>query len=252
MRSRRFAHRPNRRQRSLASFNVAPLCLQYGTPGIDAGNTFFTLPLSQFRARVDTQTGGDAVTAIKLVGFIDGVFGTYPAALIRNDGEDGDGTLVTIKFLGVLDNDQPWILSIPASTPLIQSRFGGRLSGTLNQFESLDDLAFGAVRMSNYEDVGVSLPVLNRVTTATVISGTEITLTTDLGAPNPWGALDRFKILYDDISTPDSVADAGGGSILVTVSGGVATTKSVTMTDWKNFGRGADGSYLAPFRVITF
>lgn len=246
----RKGRRPNRRQTNAASFNVAPLALQFATPGIDAGNTFFTLPLSQFHARVDSQVGGAAVLAITCCGYFDGTFTTKTAEFIRNDGEDGEGTLVTLKFLGVLSNVKPWLLSIPADSPLIQSRFGGRLAGTLNLGESLVNWPRGFVRISNYADVGAPAPVLAAVQSATTDAGNDIDVVTNASGASPWVIASLGNLLWNGGTPPDSYSDLGSGNFRLTFSGMPVPGGTLEMSTWEGTAVGAGGQVLAPFRVV--
>ena len=251
MGNRRYGKRPNRRQLDPTNVNVSPLALQYATPGVLMGNTVISAALTQYDCAVDNVTGGPEVASIRLTGLIDGSYQTVPANSIANGGEDGAGTLVDLVFTGELDTTQPWLLQMPSYTPLIQSRYGGKLVGALSIGETTTTANYGFVSMGNQQDGPFPFPVLMVPWTATVDDATHISVQLDSTSYDPLTLAGVPPISDSSAGAAVGAVDNGNGNFTLEFGGGAVAGSQLTIPQWMAEIRGPARQYMAPARLTT-
>ena len=251
MGNRRYGKRPNRRQLDPTNVNVSPLALQYATPGVLMGNTVISAALTQFDCAVDAVTGGPEVARIRLTGLIDGSYQTVPANSIANGGEDGAGTLVDLVFTGELDTTQPWLLQVPSYTPLIQSRYGGKLVGALSIGETTTTANYGFVSMGNQQDGPFAMPVLMWPISAVVSAPNDIIVQFNSTALDPF-TLAGLPLITDTLGlNVTAMVDIGNGALGLTFAFPTTAGSTLTIVQWDPAVRGPAGQWMAPAALIT-
>lgn len=247
MSARHTGRRPNRRQLDRSLINVAPLALQWLNPTINGNNTVFEGGVTQAMARVATQAATPEVERITCTGVFGGLWQTLPALEIGNEGESAGGTLLQITFDQILSLEDPWELAIPSDTPLVQSRYGGRLTGTYYNGQATASADGGYIRQTNLMPGPTGVPVLMWLVTATFVDSTHIQVETNSSGNSPF-VFDGVPAINDSIAgAATGIADDTGGFFTLTFPGGVAPGTTLSGPAWDGAIRGQSGEWLAPF-----
>jgi hypothetical protein len=211
--------RPSRRTLPFGVLREPPLALREFVPTINGPNTVFEGGVNQQNARIASSAATPEVARITCSGWWNGGFNPAREALeIGNEGESIDGTQMQITFDAVLDLTQPWQISIPSDTPLIQSRFGGRLAGTFAAGQPLALADGGFVRLSNLTagTLGPHQFVWTGITKGP--ANNEITFSVDAATLQPFQATGSPDMRTESGATAGSFNDLGGGSVRITFS----------------------------------
>lgn len=251
MSSRRTSSRPNRRQIDKTTHYIAPLAISWLNPTINGPNTVFEGGVNQTLARISTEAGTPEVQRIILAGIVEGTWIELPALEIANEGESASGTTLQITFEGILDLTQPWELRIPADTQLIQSRHGGRLTGSFTDGQPITEAEGGFVRQSNIVENAGTLPALFWPASATVTGPNEITVQFT-GAPGSPFTIDSIPPFTDSSGgIANGIVDAGGDVLELTFPSGCVAGSTLSFPDWNPQIRGVNGAWCAPFNMLT-
>lgn len=218
-------------------------------PGINGPNTVFEGGVNETSARIANEAGSPQVQRIICAGIFDGVFEERPALEIGNEGESPDGTLLQITFDAILDLDQPWELRIPSDTPLIQSRYGGRLTGSFTDGEPPTLAVGGYVRQSSIvAAAGAMPPLIWPVAIGYTDPDTfyEVALS---GAPDPITIVGLPPMTSGTAGPATGVADQGGGVLLVNFAVSPGPGASLNFPAWHPSIRGPGGEWMTPFSI---
>lgn len=205
----------------------ATLRATVGTPGTSDVQTVIGLAANQYGCKISSSLTGSPLPY--LIGRIDGEWKTADAAAIVPGGEDGEGSLFSLAFTGVLDTASQWALMLPAGWHAVRARDGSPLAGLISPSLSVPTTAPGWIGLDNLIDSPpppASLPAWIP-TDWTILNPQTLQLSTDSGdLPTAPSALD---INVDGITADDLINHGGGVYRAISLGWTLGTGSLVTM-----------------------
>lgn len=128
----------------------APLRATVNTPGTSDVQTIIGCTANQFGCKISASLTGSPLPY--LIGRIDDEWKTADASAIVPGGEDGEGSLFSLVFPGVLDTSSQWGLMLPAGWHAVRARDGSPLAGIVSPALGVPTTAPGWIGVDNLID----------------------------------------------------------------------------------------------------